>query len=91
VRIMLSNLPVLRELSRIGIIEKEGNLSMIILARPAHFGIRQLVKMGCVFDGGYVFMPPDGAMAGAYEEVVLPSWVFRIRREYRKIKRNCIK
>ncbi|MBU7006173.1 hypothetical protein [Phosphitispora fastidiosa] len=88
---MLSSLSVLKELSRIGIIEKEGKLIIVILARPAHYKFGQLVKMGCIFDGGYVFMPPDGAMAGTYEEVVLPSWVFRIRREYRRIKRNCIK
>ncbi|WP_418791976.1 hypothetical protein [Phosphitispora sp. TUW77] len=86
---MLRKLPILRKLSRIGIIEQEGQLHIIILASPAFSGVRQLKEMGCVFDGGYVFLPPEGAMVGVYNEYVFLSWLLnrnRLRRKKRKDK-----
>jgi len=85
---MLRKLPILRKLSRIGIIEQDGRLHIIILASPAFSGVRQLKEMGCVFDGGYVFLPPDGAMIGAYDEYVLPSWLVDFNRVMRKKRQS---
>jgi hypothetical protein len=65
-------------MSFLGIIEKRGRWTVVICNGSRCGGIRQLKDMGCVFDGGYVFLPPDGDIIGTYEEVVLPKWFIKI-------------
>ncbi len=69
---MLRNLPLLRSLSRLGLVKKNNYWHLIILSKSSFAGVKHLREMGCIFDGGYVFLPPDGEVVGMYHEIALP-------------------
>lgn len=76
---MLRKLSLLRSLSRLGLIEKNGRRHLIVLSKSSFAGVKQLKEMSCVFDGGYVFLPPDGEIVGKYIEIGLPMWFNKVK------------
>ncbi len=83
---MLRKLPLLRYLSRLGLINKNGRRHLIMLSKSSLAGVKSLQDMGCVFDGGYVFLPPAGEIVGMYSEVVLLGWCDKGKKERGKSK-----
>ena len=72
---MQLKLPLL--LSRFGLININGRRHLIILSKSSLTSVKSLQDMGCVFDGGYVFLPPSGEIVGIYSKIVLPEWCYK--------------
>lgn len=82
---MFRNLPLLRRVSRITLLYVDRKLVLRLLSRDAEESISNLEKLGCVFEGGYVFEPPNGEIVGTYQDIEL----FRLFSEFifrKKIK-----
>jgi hypothetical protein len=41
--------------------------------------VRQLKRLGCIYEGGYVFRPPDGKIIGTYRDIEL-FWLFKFSK-----------
>ena len=77
---MLRNLHLLRRLSRVMLFCQDMRIFLRVLSENTEDSVWELKKSACVFEGGYVFRPPDGKIIGTYRDIELFRF-FRFNNE----------
>jgi len=80
---MLRNLPVLRRVSRIALFCRDRRIVLRVFSENTEGSVYELKKWGCIYEGGYVFRPPDGKIIGTYQDIEL----FRLIKSILKRRR----
>lgn len=68
---MLRDLPLFRRVSRLMLYCRDRRIFLRVFSPNTESGVWELKKTGCVFEGGYVFRPPDGRIVGTYRDIRL--------------------
>ena len=68
---MLRNLPVFRRMSLMTVYCRDLRIFLRVFSENTNGSVRQLKRLGCIYEGGYVFRPPDGKIIGTYRDIEL--------------------
>lgn len=68
---MLRNLSLFRRVSRVKLFCRDMRIFLRVFSENTNGSARELKRLGCICEGGYVFRPPDGKIIGTYRDIEL--------------------
>lgn len=68
---MLRNLPLFRRMSRVMLYCRDLRIFLRVFSENTNGSVREIKRLGCICEGGYVFRPPDGKIIGTYRDIDL--------------------
>lgn len=68
---MLRNLSLFRRVSRVTLFCRDMRIFLRVFSENTEGSVCELKKSSCVYEGGYVFRPPNGKIIGIYRDIEL--------------------